>query len=286
LQLYAASGKEKFNVSATTRYHASVSRFTMKGLMRMAPVSKPNPSPFFLDGGPVGVLLIHGFTGAPPEMRLIGDYLNQQGLTVSAPLLPGHGTFVSDMNQYTWRSWVDHAAKSLAELRLSCKEIFIGGLSMGSLIALQLAHERDFLKGIILYSPAIRLASRLIYFSPIAKYFMSSMKKERGYYVDPASEQYSWSYDEHPVRAGHELLVLIRQVEKILLKVTCPALLIQSAKDPVIQANSGRIIFNSIGSKDKEIMMLNNSGHRVTIDADWKQVSEKTYEFILKRSEG
>jgi carboxylesterase len=265
LQLFAASGK--------------IYKF-------MTQNTKPNPSPFFLDGGPVGVLLIHGFTGAPPEMRRIGDYLNQRGLTVSAPLLPGHGTYVSDMNQYTWQAWVHHAGKALDEMQSSCTEIFIGGLSMGSLIALQLAYERDFLKGIILFSPAIRLASRQIHFSPIAKYFMSSVKKERGFYVDPASEQYSWSYDEHPVRAGHELLKLIRQIENILPRITCPALLIQSTKDPVIQQYSGRTIYDRIGSKDKDLMMLYNSGHRVTIDAEWEIVAEKSHEFIAQRSGG
>jgi carboxylesterase len=250
----------------------------------MAEHTKPDPSPFFLPGGPIGVLLIHGFTGAPPEMRRIGDFLNQRGLTVSAPLLPGHGTYVSDMNQYTWQDWVCHAEKSLDELKSSCGEIFIGGLSMGALIALNLAQEFKFVKGIILFSPAIRLKSRLIHLSPVAKYFMTAMKKERGFYVDPESEKYSWCYDEHPVRAGHELLKLIRKVEKILPRVTCPALLIQSAKDPVIRQDSGRMIFQHIGSKDKECMMLQNSGHRVTIDGEWEIVAEKTYEFITQRS--
>ena len=32
-------------------------------------------SPFSFEGGPVGCLLIHGFTSAPPEMRPMGEYL-------------------------------------------------------------------------------------------------------------------------------------------------------------------------------------------------------------------
>jgi carboxylesterase len=251
----------------------------------MTQYPKPDPSPFFLSGGPVGVLLIHGFTGAPPEMRRIGEYLNKKGLTVSAPLLPGHGTYAADMNRYDWQAWVHHAVKALDELHSSCRVVFIGGLSMGSLIALQLAGNHEFIKGIILFSPAIRLKSRLIHLSPIAKHFMSTMKKERGFYADQASERYSWSYDENPVRAGHELLKLIRQVKGLLHNITCPALLIQSTKDPTIHADSGRIIYDRIGSKDKEIMILNNSGHRLTIDGEWEQVAEKTCEFILKRAD-
>ena len=62
-----------------------------------------DPSPFLLEGGRVGVLLIHGFTGSPPEMRLIGEYLHQRGFTVAAPLLPGHGTVIVE-------KWVDGKA--------------------------------------------------------------------------------------------------------------------------------------------------------------------------------
>jgi carboxylesterase len=251
----------------------------------MAQHPKPDPSPFFLSGGPVGVLLIHGFTGAPPEMRRIGDYLNKKGLTVSAPLLPGHGTYAADMNRYSWQSWFHHTVKALDDLHSSCGAVFVGGLSMGSLITLQLAQERRFVKGIILFSPAIRLAGKLILLSPVARYFISTMKKARSFYADPSSEHYTWSYDKNPVRASHELLKLIRQVEKILPNVTCPALLIQSTKDPTICPDSGRIIYERIGSKDKEIMVLNNSGHRLTVDAQWEQVAEKTCEFILKRAD-
>ena len=37
------------------------------------------PQAFFLEGGPLGALLIHGFTASPTEMRLVGEYLNERG---------------------------------------------------------------------------------------------------------------------------------------------------------------------------------------------------------------
>ena len=63
----------------------------------MTRYSHLDPNSFFLQGGSMGVLLIHGFTGAPTEMRLLGGFLHQNGLTVSAPLLPGHGTTVENV---------------------------------------------------------------------------------------------------------------------------------------------------------------------------------------------
>ena len=42
----------------------------------------PGAEPFFYRGGPIGALLIHGFTGAPKEMRLLAEALAAEGLTV------------------------------------------------------------------------------------------------------------------------------------------------------------------------------------------------------------
>jgi carboxylesterase len=75
-----------------------------------------DPSPFLLEGGSTGILLIHGFTGSPPEMLLVGDYLNERDLTVSGPLLPGHGTTVEDLDTRTWEDWTSHVESALGDL--------------------------------------------------------------------------------------------------------------------------------------------------------------------------
>lgn len=66
-----------------------------------------DPSAFFLEGGATGVLLLHGYTGSPPEMRQIGDDLHARGCTVSAPLLPGHGATPEALNRWRWTDWAD-----------------------------------------------------------------------------------------------------------------------------------------------------------------------------------
>lgn len=87
-----------------------------------------DPSTFLLEGGWVGLLLIHGFTGSPTEMRLVGESLNQRGITVSAPCLPGHGTTLDDLNQRQWRDWSSHVAQEAANLQSRCETVFVGGL--------------------------------------------------------------------------------------------------------------------------------------------------------------
>lgn len=240
------------------------------------------PMPFYLNGGSTGVLMIHGFTGAPPEMRLVGDYLHQRKMTVSAPLLPGHGTYVEDMNHCQWTDWVDHARLALAALKSVCDRVFIAGLSLGSLIALNLAAEDTALAGAVLYSPSIKLNSKLIYLTPVLKYFIRKVKKPPEKYAAKAADRQEWTYDERPMAAAHELLKIIGHTRGLLPQVKCPLLIVQGVKDDVIDPACSRIIYDYSGSADKEILTLDDSGHCLTIDAQWETAAEKTHKFISR----
>ena len=240
-----------------------------------------DPSPFFLEGGPVGALLIHGFTGAPPEMRLLGDYLHERGLTVSGPLLPGHGTSVEDMNRARWSDWTGHVEQSLADLQARCEKVFVGGLSMGALLTLYLAAHHPELSGAIAYSPAVVVADRLIYLSPIFKYLMPKKPKSgESDLTDPEADLRLWSYEDNPAFAAHELLKLVWRARRLLPQVTCPLLVIHSTLDQAIHPQSARRTYERAGSTDKELVTLHNSGHCLTVDSEWESVAEKTYEFI------
>lgn len=53
--------------------------------------------PFSLQGGNIGILLIHGFTACPIDLKPLGEILNSFGYTVYAPLLAGHGRTPEEM---------------------------------------------------------------------------------------------------------------------------------------------------------------------------------------------
>ncbi len=91
----------------------------------------PGAEPFRHEGGEVGVLLCHGFTGSPQSLRPWADYLAARGLTVSLPLLPGHGTRWQDMQLTGWQDWYAEVDRALRELLDRCEQVFVFGLSMG-----------------------------------------------------------------------------------------------------------------------------------------------------------
>lgn len=239
-----------------------------------------DPEPFLLEGGSPGVLLLHGFTGSPPEMRLVGGYLHERGFTVFAPLLPGHGTSAEELNECKWTDWADCAEEALAELRSRCERVFVGGLSMGSLLTIYLAGHHT-LPGAILYSPAVKVANRLIHLSPVLKYLVPKKPKSKETdLTDPEAEQRKWSYDAFPSFAAHELLKLMRRARNLLPHVTCPLLIIHSTGDETIQADSAEFTCERTGSPDKKLITLHNSGHVITVDGEWRRVAEETYRFI------
>ena len=97
---------------------------------------------FLLEGtNNKGVLLIHGYTGTPAEMRLLGDHLHQEGYTVLGVLLPGHGTKPENLNETKWQDWYAAAEEGFKRLEESCSEVMVAGLSMGGLLAIKVAAE-------------------------------------------------------------------------------------------------------------------------------------------------
>lgn len=241
-----------------------------------------DPSPFTLSGGHAGALLIHGFTGATPEMRPLGEYLHQRGLTVVAPLLPGHGTRVEDMNRVHWESWTDHVEAALAWLQQRCDTVFVGGLSMGGLLALHLAAQSPEIAGLLLYAPALRLNNRLLPLAGLAKHFLATRPKGAKHHADPATDARVWSYDDHPVGAAAQLQRGQRAVRAILPSVVCPTLVFHANGDAMVPAAAAREVIAGIGSDDAQLVTLDGSGHCLTVDAQWEQVAEQSWSFIQR----
>ncbi len=92
---------------------------------------------FFLSGNRTGILLIHGLTGTPNEMRGIARVLHQAGYSVYGVQLAGHCGDVEDLVNSQWEDWFNSVVAAAEKLKEHTDEIFVAGLSMGSLLALK-----------------------------------------------------------------------------------------------------------------------------------------------------
>lgn len=224
------------------------------------------------------VILIHGFTATTVEVRPIAEYLNRNGCSVSAPLLPGHGTSPEDLNRQTWRNWVDTVIENYNQCKGKHEKIFIGGESMGGVITCYLAAMYPEIKGIMLYAPAIKV-DKLSY-SKYIRFFRkvipkNNIKGENG------KEVFPWQgYQVNPTRAAYQLYLLQKKTRNIIKKIKQPAIIFQGKLDKTISPEGPKLIYNNIHSSNKEFFLLENSEHCVLLDKDFKFLARKTYDFI------
>jgi carboxylesterase len=240
-------------------------------------------APFFLPGGATGVLLIHGFTATPVEVKLVAEHLHQRGYTVAGPRLPGHGTTVEELNRCTWRDWTDHVTQAYAELASHCEQVFVGGESMGGLLALYLGSKYPEIAGLVAYAPALRAASRLIHLTPLLKHFIKILEKNR-----PGDDPHSivnqrWQgYTVDPLPAAAQLLALQRQVKRRLAKITQPLLVMQGRLDTTLDIRGAQQVMAQVNSTDKELLWFERSTHCLILDVEWEAAAEKTLAFFQR----
>jgi carboxylesterase len=241
-------------------------------------------NPFFFEGGPTGCLLIHGFSGSPPEMRPMGEYLAEKGLTVIGVRLAGHGTTPEDMARTGWRDWIASAEEGLRELQRHCNQVFVAGLSMGGLITLHLAAHHP-LDGIIAMAAPANITDWRFHLLPLAQYFIRWVTPNiESDLTDPEAEKRLFSYKVLPVRCIVSLRQLLHLVRRELPQIQMPALVMQGEKDHHVPADSAQIIFQELGTAEKEIVWWPNSGHCITVDSEREVVWARAYEFIAKHS--
>jgi carboxylesterase len=240
-----------------------------------------DPAPFFLPGGPTGVLLIHGWSGSPAEMRGLGRYMADQGLTVMAIRLPGHGAQPQELFTTRWQDWVAACGQGLVALRRRCDTVFVGGLSMGALLSLYLgATARPPVAGVISMGAPIYLDDWRIRTLPVLKYVLRWHTKGPSDIVDRAALDRLWHYPRLPTQSIHQLSIVTREARRTLPQLRAPLLIMQGRHDRTIPLDAGDYIYAHAGSADKELVFYENSGHCITEDCDREAVWARVYGFI------
>ena len=240
--------------------------------------TRPRPGclPFRFDAGPVGALLQHGFSGCPASMRPMGQWLNQRGISVVGPRLPGHGTKWEDLEQATLEDWEQEAEKALADISSRCSTVIATGLSFGGAMVLHLAAKHpDVVKGVVVINcDLIRPKLALV---PIARRFTRTVKGIGNDIKKPGQNELP--YDEIPLAALDHLRRFYAMVRKELPSVRAPLRVFTSTEDHVAKAASSRYVLRKAGSTDKEQVMLTNSYHVATLDYDAETIFQGVLDF-------
>lgn len=244
----------------------------------------PGAEPYEADGGPVGVVLSHGFTGTPQSLRPWAEHLAAAGCTVALPRLPGHGTRWQDLNATRWPDWYGEIERAFDRLRGRCETVFAGGLSMGGTLALRLAEQRaGEVAGLVLVNPSLGTERRdLKLLLPVLHRVVPSLAGVGGDIRKPGGTELA--YDRTPLRALHSLTQLWRLVLADLPKLTAPTLLYRSRVDHVVEALSGRLLIEGASSCEVTERILEDSYHVATLDHDAPTIFAGSVEWIRRHS--
>jgi carboxylesterase len=253
----------------------------------------PTAEPFFLPGrgknARIGCLLTHGFTGAPKEMRWMGEYLNNQCYTVCGIRLAGHATRPEDMIRSRWRDWLLSVEDGYNLLRSCTDRVFLLGLSMGGILSLTAASTLA-VRGVVAMSTpfdlpkiplplwVIRILSRLKPYRPKGKVPGSG-------WFDQAAFHQHVSYPENPLRSGVELKLLMDEMHSALPKINVPVLLIHSRDDDYVMRDSMQQIYDLLTTPDKHMLWVEGGGHVITEEPTRSTVFKAAAGFIQRVSQ-
>lgn len=213
---------------------------------RQAGVAEEN-LPFLLEPDQptdAAVLLVHGFTASPWEMREVAQSLCQCGLSCLAIRLPGHGTSAEDLSRQPLESWQQAVREGHHLLGQAYSRLYGLGMSTGGLLLLELA-AREKLQGLVLLSPYLELGHRLAPLSGLLRYVIRYQKRK---IPDSARRYY---YDKRPVAGIYQLRRLIRQARQQLPKIKIPTLVLSAQGDQTINVASTRELYQLLGSTAK-----------------------------------
>ena len=254
---------------------------------------------FFHQGGPTGFLLVHGLGGTPVELRYVAQGLARAGHTVSCCQLSGHCGTADQLRKSTWAEWYASVEAAHDRLRACCDTIVAGGLSMGAILALHLAHQRpDDVDGLALYAPSLRLDGwSMPWYS-----FMLRWLRPRHITIDvdmPEHPPYGikderirafilrsmLSGDDSqagtfstPVRAFTEFNSLAATVKRELKQINVPTLILHPRHDDMADIGNAFEIQRKLGGV-VETVVLDDSYHIVTLDRQRDVVVDRSIDF-------
>jgi carboxylesterase len=231
------------------------------------------------EGGPVGILILHGFTGSPKSMKPWANFLAERGYTTAVPRLPGHGTSWQEMNRTRWTDWYAEANRALDELKGKCETVFVFGLSMGGSLTLRIAEERgDDVTGIAVVNPAVFTKRPDRFLLPYLQRFVPAFPGISNDIKKP--DQDEGAYTKIPLKAAYSLTDLWSLTKSDLGRIHIPTLVFTSADDHVVEPENSEWIMEHVNSTDRTQIMLNDSYHVATLDNETELIFSESLNFI------
>jgi len=233
--------------------------------------------------GPGGILLLHGFTGSPGELRPLGEWLNDMGYAVEIPVLAGHCTRVEDLNRVRYRDWLISGEQAYDRLSKRTKKVWVIGHSMGGLVGMHLVNRYP-VQGIVTNCAPVHLYhphSWLTHFVGWAIPVVQGPPLKQDFF-----EPFLGGYNALAVKAASQFLRLLRRSRDEIEQLRSPLLVQQARLDQTVRADSGQYIYEHAASVDKRLKWYEQSGHMLPLDVEYEAVWTDILHFLQDTERG
>ena len=261
---------------------------------------------FVLGDGPVGILLIHGLTGTPTELRQVAKGLAKAGnCTVYVPTLAGHCGDNSDLQATGWRDWYEGVRKTFVQIKRRHAQVFVGGLSMGAVMSMYVASEHPGqVAGLLMYSTTLKYdgwsINKMAFITPLliripfgVRLFRFTEKPpygiknerlraivERQMKEGESSEAGLLTMEGVTVRELHWMNAVVK---KRMPRINVPALVLHSIEDDITSRWNADYVERHLGGPVTKIL-LDNCYHMITVDLQYRRVIELSAAFIERHT--
>lgn len=245
------------------------------------------PQVYFDEKNTVGFVFSHGYLSAPAALEVMAKYLFEKGINVYLVRLRGHGTDPRALKEVKYEEWESEFERAFTAMRQVCDKVFIGGFSIGGVLALLHAAKYQ-VDGVIVVNTALKLnnlrveyvVTTLNAFNEMIEYLHARGIKE---WIENPSEIFDFNYPKHPLSAVGEIEKLMDKTRKVLFQINDPILIIHGDHDPVVNIKSAHMIYERVSSPKKELVFIPSRYHNILTPGktDPYTLYEKIYGYIM-----
>ncbi|MDR3501731.1 MAG: alpha/beta hydrolase [Legionella sp.] len=250
------------------------------------------------------VLLIHGLSSSPLEMVSCAGALYKAGFSVRIPFYSTFGMNSQNHSQGViepWQKWREETHNDFMQMKKEYKKVFVVGLCMGAIIALDLAIEfEEEIAGLALLStpffydgwamPWYQKFLPLIFKTPLRKFVHYKEKEPYGVKNEAIRDVIKLSMQKHHVSSAgsskisatgiYEAYLLTQEVKKNLSKISNPLLIIHAEEDETASLSNVKYIQNNIQAPKTQVVILKDSYHMITLDNEKHIVAQNITDFL------
>jgi carboxylesterase len=242
-------------------------------------------APFELGDGPDACLLIHGFTGSPWELRPLGESLAAAGIRAKAIRLPGHALSPEALLGVTEEDWREAVEREF--VAMPGKRKFVAGLSMGALLAIDLAAKHPELAGMALLAPAIALQgakariARAMRALPVMEMLQPWQEKDGVDVRDPESKRIAPYLPRFPSTRVRDVWALQDLARAQASRVRAPTLVAIGEHDTVIDNRAAKGLVRTLHKNARtQFLELKGSAHQLGRDIGREVLAQEMIRFF------